>query len=48
MKKKRAELTIEAVVIFLIGLGLLVIAIFIIMKNKSSMDKISNFFRGIG
>jgi hypothetical protein len=45
--RKKSELTIETVAIFLLAIGVLVIAIFLIMRNGNIMDKLSNIFRGL-
>jgi hypothetical protein len=47
MKSKKSEITIETVAIFLIALGVVVIAIFLILRNKGIMDKLTMLFRGM-
>ncbi len=47
MKKKKAEITIETVAIFLLALGLIVVAIFLIVRNKNVLESLLNLFRGL-
>jgi hypothetical protein len=47
MKSKKSELTIETVAIFLLALIVVVVAIFLILRNRGIMDKLTMIFRGM-
>lgn len=47
MINKKSELTIESVVIILLVLGLLIISIYLIYKNKLTIEKLLYFFKGL-